>query len=308
MNDLVELIKIFKGDLGKKEKLRIGLLFALPHHLISRLVYLITRLRGPFVQPMIRWFIRKFDVDMSDATYENIKAYKTFNEFFTRDLKSGTRPVVAGKNMLASPVDGIVSEAGKIEQGHIFQAKGHHYTTVELLGGDQTMAGFFKNGRFATIYLAPNNYHRLHMPLDAQLKKMIHVPGRLFSVAPWTVRSIPRIFARNERVICLFATGAGPLAMVMIGAINVAAIETVWSGLVTPPKGKKVTDHDYSHTTKRYSKGEEMGRVNMGSTVRLLTAGNVEWLSKVRANQSVKMGELIGHFPVPKKPAQSTNS
>ncbi len=146
------------------------------------------------------------------------------------------------------------------------------------------------------------------MPLDAQLKKMIHVPGRLFSVAPWTVRSIPRIFTRNERVICLFATGAGPLAMVMIGAINVAAIETVWSGLVTPPKGKKVTDHDYSHTTKRYSKGEEMGRFNMGSTVILLTAGNVEWLSKVRPHQSVKMGELIGHFPMPKKPAQSTNS
>ncbi|MEE8364976.1 MAG: archaetidylserine decarboxylase [Gammaproteobacteria bacterium] len=295
MNDPIEL--------SKKELFKIGLFFVLPHHLISRLVYLITRLRGPFVQPMIRWFIRRFNVDMSDATYENIKAYKTFNEFFTRDLKSGARPVVAGKNMLASPVDGTVSEAGTIEQGHIFQAKGHHYTTVELLGGDQTMAAFFKHGRFATIYLAPNNYHRLHMPLDAQLKKMIHVPGRLFSVAPWTVRTIPRIFTRNERVVCLFATGAGPLAMVLVGAINVAAIETVWSGLVTPPKGKKISDHDYSHTKKLYSKGEEMGRFNMGSTVILLTAGNVEWLKKIRANQSVKMGELIGHFPKRKKPA-----
>ncbi len=285
--------------LSKKEIFKIGLFFILPHHLISRLIYFITRLKGPFVPPMIRWFIRRFKVDMSDATYENIKAYKTFNEFFTRDLKSGTRPVVAGKNMVASPADGTVSEAGNIEQGHIFQAKGHDYTALELLGGDQTMANYFKNGRFATIYLAPNNYHRLHMPLDAELKKMIHVPGRLFSVAPWTVRTIPRIFARNERVVCLFATGAGPLAMVLVGAINVAAIETVWSGLVTPPKGRKINDYDYSHTKIRYSKGEEMGRFNMGSTVILLTAGNVEWLKKMHANQSVRMGELIGHFPRP---------
>ena len=162
------------------------------------------------------------------------------------------------------------------------------------------MSSFFKNGRFATLYLAPHNYHRIHMPLDAQLKKMIHVPGRLFSVAPWSVRTIPRIFTRNERVICLFATGAGPVAMVLVGAMNVAAIETVWSGLVTPTKGKHITDHDYSHTTKRYSKGEEMGRFNMGSTVILLTTGKIEWLPKLRSGHSLTMGELIGHFPKPK--------
>lgn len=298
MNDQIEL--------SKQEKFKIGLILALPHHLISRLVFFITRLRGPFVQPMIRWFINRYKVDMREAAYENIKVYKTFNDFFTRDLESNVRPVIAGKNMLASPVDGTVSEAGKIEQGHIFQAKGHHYSIFDLLGGDKTLASFFNNGRFATIYLAPHNYHRVHFPLDAQLKKMIHVPGRLFSVAPWTVERIPRIFARNERVVCLFATGAGAMAMVLVGAINVAAIETVWSGLVTPPKGKTITDHDYSHTTKRYSKGDEMGRFNMGSTVILLTAGKVEWLKKIRAGQALKMGELIGHFPKPKNTADAS--
>ena len=303
MNETLDPGNVFSSELSKKEKLGIGLLTALPHHLVSRLVYFVTRLKGPFVQPMIRWFIRRYDVDMTEAAYENIRVYETFNEFFTRALKTSARPVVAGKNMLASPVDGTVSEAGKIEQGQIIQAKGHDFSVTELLGGDETLAAYFKNGRFATIYLAPNDYHRLHMPLDAQLKKMIHVPGRLFSVAPWTVRTIPRLFARNERVACLFATGAGPMAMVLVGAINVSAIETVWSGIVTPPRGKRVTDHDYTHTTKRYSKGSEMGRFNMGSTVILLTAGNVEWLSKIRANQSLKMGELIGHFPKPKKPA-----
>jgi len=286
-----------------KEKLLLWFFYVAPHHLISRIVYTITRMQGPFVQPLIKWFINKFNVDMTEALYENIGVYETFNDFFIRELKENARPVVSGVNTLASPADGTVSEAGSIHKGQIFQAKEHLYTVTQLLGGDESVAKLFDNGKFATIYLAPYDYHRLHMPADARLYKMIHVPGRLFSVAPWTVEAIPRIFARNERVVCLFSTHAGPMAMVLVGAINVAAIETVWSGLVTPPKGKKVSEFDYSHTSKQLKKGDEMGRFNMGSTIILLTGEKVEWLSKLRPGNAIKYGELIGHFPMPKKKA-----
>ncbi len=283
-------------ELTNTETAKILLFGALPHHLISRVVYYITRLRGPMVQPMIDYYIKKFDVDMTEAAYENTGVYVTFNEFFTRPLKQEARPVDQTKNTLSCPADGTISEAGSIQQRQIFQAKGHFYTTTELLGGDTSMSALFENGRFATIYLAPKNYHRVHMPTHGLLKKMIHVPGRLFSVAPWTVGTIPGLFTGNERVACLFATEAGPIAMVLVGAINVAAIETVWAGLVTPPKGKKISDFDYSHTRKIYARGAEMGRFNMGSTVILLAAKNVEWLEKIRAGQAVKMGELIAKF------------
>lgn len=288
-------------ELTKTETAKILLFGALPHHLISRVVYYITRLRGPMVQPMIDYYIKKFDVDMTEAAYENTQLYATFNEFFTRPLKANARPVDQTKNTLSCPVDGTISEAGSIQQRQIFQAKGHFYTTTELLGGDTSMAALFENGRFATIYLAPKNYHRVHMPTRGLLKKMIHVPGRLFSVAPWTVGTIPGLFTGNERVACLFATEAGPIAMVLVGAINVAAIETVWAGLVTPPKGKKIIDFDYGHTRKIYARGDEMGRFNMGSTVILLAAKNVEWLDKIRAGQAVKMGEIIAKFRPRKK-------
>ena len=288
-------------ELTTTETAKILLFGALPHHLISRVVYYITRLRGPIVQPMIDYYIKKFDVDMTEAAYENTQLYATFNEFFTRPLKAKARPVDQTKNTLSCPADGTISEAGSIQQRQIFQAKGHFYTTTELLGGDTSMSALFENGRFATIYLAPKNYHRVHMPTHGLLKKMIHVPGRLFSVAPWTVGTIPGLFTGNERVACLFATEAGPIAMVLVGAINVAAIETVWAGLVTPPKGKKINDFDYSQTRKIYARGDEMGRFNMGSTVILLAAKNVEWLEKIRAGQVVKMGELIANFRPRKK-------
>jgi len=288
-------------ELTKTETAKILLFGAIPHHLISRLVFYITRLRGPMVRPMINLYIKKFNVDMTEAAYENTRLYATFNEFFTRPLKQEVRPIVQTKNTLISPADGTISEAGNIQQHQIFQAKGHFYTTTELLGGNKSMSALFENGRFATIYLAPNNYHRVHMPTRGLLKKMIHVPGRLFSVAPWSVRTIPGLFTGNERVACLFATEAGPIAMVLVGAINVAAIETVWAGMVTPPKGKKISGFDYSHTRKIYTKGEEMGRFNMGSTVILLAAKNVEWLQNIRAGQAVKMGELIAQFRPRKK-------
>ncbi|UCH42046.1 MAG: phosphatidylserine decarboxylase [Gammaproteobacteria bacterium] len=281
----------------RKQKFLKALFYAIPHHAVSRVVYFVTRLRGPQVKPMITWFVEKYGVDMNDAAQSEIDYYQTFNEFFTRALKDGIRPVAAGDNTLACPCDGIVSQAGAIRAGDILQAKGRTYSVLELLGGDTDMAAQFADGRFATIYLSPRDYHRLHMPLDANLIRMIHVPGRLFSVAEWTVEEIPRLFARNERLVCYFETSAGPMVMVLVGAINVSAIETVWSGQVIPPRGKKISEFDYSHTRKEISKGDEMGRFNMGSTVILLTGDNVEWLANITAGEPVQMGQQIGHFP-----------
>jgi phosphatidylserine decarboxylase len=275
------------------EVLLAWLFIILPHHLLSRVVFHLTRLRGPLVPPAIRWFIRAFRVDMSQAVIDQPNGFSTFNDFFTRELRPDARPLASGEHHLACPVDGTVSQAGTIQHDHVFQAKNHCYSVEELLGGDRLLANMFSGGRFATIYLAPYNYHRIHMPLDGQLKKMIHIPGRLFSVAPWTVRRIPRLFARNERVVCLFSTAAGPMAMILVGAINVAAIETVWHGLITPPSGKRISEYDYTHSAKQLSRGAEMGRFNMGSTVILLTTDQVEW-NNLQPQKTVLMGQDIG--------------
>ena len=276
-----------------------GWLFTiLPHHLISRIVFRLTRIKSSRVTPVMHWFIKTFKVDMSDAVIQDISSFPTFNEFFVRTLKPESRPIAAGEHELASPVDGTVSQPGDIMNDHLFQAKGHFYSVEDLLGGDALLAKLFEGGRFSTIYLAPYNYHRIHMPITGRLKKMIHVPGRLFSVAQWTVRAIPRLFARNERVVCIFSTPSGPMAMILVGAINVAAIETVWAGLVTPPKGKAISEYDYDHTEKDFAKGEEMGRFNMGSTVILLTTEKVEWSQFLKPGQTLKMGELIGQFKI----------
>ncbi|MCK5662545.1 MAG: phosphatidylserine decarboxylase [Thiotrichaceae bacterium] len=289
---------MINSSLSWKER-SLGWLFTiLPHHLISRIIFKLTRIQSSRATPIIRWFIKKFNVDMSDAVIQDISLFPSFNEFFVRTLKPESRPVTAGELELASPVDGTVSQAGDIMNDQLFQAKGHLYSVQDLLGGDALLARLFKGGRFATIYLAPYNYHRIHMPIDGRLKKMIHVPGRLFSVAQWTVRAIPRLFARNERVVCLFTTPSGPVAMILVGAINVAAIETVWAGLVTPPKGKEVSEFNYDHTEKDFAKGDEMGRFNMGSTVILLTTDKVEWSELLNPGQTLKMGELIGQFKI----------
>ncbi len=285
------------SELTKKQKFLKWLFYVIPHHAVSRVVYLITRLRGPQVKPMIAWFEKSYGVDMSEAEESEIGYYQTFNEFFTRPLKHDIRPIAPGENTLTCPCDGKISQAGPVRSGAILQAKGRAYSALELLGGDKIMAAEFTDGRFATIYLAPHDYHRIHMPLDANLVRMIHVPGRLFSVAEWTVEEIPRLFARNERLVCYFETAAGPLAMVLVGAINVSAIETVWSGMVVPPRAKKISEFDYSHTRKTIGKGAEMGRFNMGSTVILLTGDKVEWLPHIQNGLKVKMGQLIGHFP-----------
>lgn len=283
-------------DINWPERIKAWLFTLLPHHLVSRVMFHLTRLQTPLAQPVIRWFIKTYQVDMQDVAEQDISRYATFNEFFVRALTPEARPITAKPNYVACPVDGTVSEAGDIMKDHLFQAKGHFFSVSELLGGDELLAKMFSGGRYATIYLAPHDYHRIHMPVDARLKKMIHVPGRLFSVQPWTVRSIPRLFARNERVVCLFTSSCGPIAMVLVGAINVAAIETAWSGLVTPPHGKQISEFDYSHTEKDFRKGQEMGRFNMGSTVILLTTQKVQWAKQLNHGTRVKMGQAIGAF------------
>ena len=231
---------------------------------------------------------------MSLAKQPDATAYKTFNEFFTRELRPGVRTVSQDKNTIICPVDGSISQIGKIESGEIFQAKGRTYNLETLLAGDDC-AENFKDGQFATLYLSPRDYHRIHMPLDGKLTRMIYVPGKLFAVNSHTVRVVDRLFARNERVISYFETAIGPVAMILVGAINVGSIETVWAGEITPTKNRSITITDYKNQQIQLKRGEEMGRFNMGSTVILLFPNNcMQWLPELQADQSVTIGMPIG--------------
>lgn len=270
--------------------------YLLPHHLISRLVFRATRWRSPFTPGVIRWFVRRFGVDLSEAVEPDPTAYATFNQFFTRALKPGIRPMPDDAAAWVSPCDGRVSQLGAIQSGNLLQAKGRDYTVQSLLGGDAALAQRFEQGKFATIYLSPRDYHRIHMPCDGELREMIHVPGRLFSVSPVTVQQVPEIFARNERLVCLFDTAIGPMALVLVGAINVAAIETVWAGIVTPPAGVEVNRWLYGGDTGidiRLSRGQEMGRFNMGSTVVLLLPEGLTLDSRWQPQSAIQLGERL---------------
>ncbi len=277
------------------EQLKARLFYVFPHHLLSRAIYWLTRLETAYNQPVMRWFIRHFDVDMSEAETTDLSAYSSFNAFFTRSLKADARPINSGAKNIICPADGRISQLGKINRGRILQAKGQHYTVTELLGGSEKRAAPYFDGTFCTIYLSPRDYHRVHMPLDGLLTEMVHIPGRLFSVAPYTTRVIPRLFARNERVASLFETDFASMAMVLVGAVNVAAIETVWAGLVTPPKGKEIAVTDYPTEMIHLKRGQEMGRFNMGSTVILLfPPGMAAWDANLSADDAVKMGQRLG--------------
>lgn len=278
-----------------KQKVLLFLFKVLPHHAVSRVFYALTHIRGPHVKLMIKWFIRLYGVAMHEAEEQELGYYDTFNEFFTRELNMEMRPVAPGDSSIACPCDGIVSQAGAIRSGAILQAKGRAYSVLELLGGDKELATRFANGRFATIYLAPHHYHRVHMPIDANLVKMIHVPGKLFSVSEWVLQQVPRVFARNERVAFQFDSAYGPVVLLMVGAMNVSAIETIWTGRIR--RSSKVNEFDFTHTKKITQKGLEIGRFNMGSTVILLFTEKMKFLPHVKAGQNVKMGQLIGHFP-----------
>ena len=270
--------------------------YMLPQHMLSHLMYALTRCRlRAWKEWQIRWFIRRYGVDMSIAAQPDPLAYETFNSFFTRALKASVRPVVNGAGDIACPVDGAVSQMGAIEGGRIFQAKGHTFGLEDLLGGSDTRAAPFHNGQFATLYLAPRDYHRIHMPLSGRLREMVYVPGRLFSVNTRTASVVPGLFARNERVIAIFDTDAGPMALVLVGALFVAGIETIWSGAVTPPFGKKIQQWNYQDKDIRLERGAEMGRFNMGSTVIVLFgAHHAAWRDDLCADTAVKMGELLG--------------
>lgn len=293
------------------DRLLAGLQIVLPHHLLSRLVLGLTRLRaGPLKNLAIRLVVWLYGVDLSEAAESDLRAYPHFNAFFTRALRPGARPVVDGADEVACPVDGAVSEIGEIRDGRLLQAKGLDYSLAELLGGqgdgegdDSPWPGRFQGGSFATLYLSPRDYHRIHMPLGGELAETVHVPGRLFSVQPGTVRALPRLFTRNERLVAVFETPAGPMALVLVGAIFVAAIETVWAGQVTPPAGRAVVRTPYPRpggSPVRLTRGEEMGRFNMGSTVIVLFGpGAVRWEPALRSESPVRMGERLGKLTRP---------
>ncbi len=283
------------------DRLRAWPQYLLPGHALSRIIHRLTRVRaGWFKDLAIRTVVRLYDVDLSEAAVPDPSAYPTFNAFFTRPLVRGARRLAGGEGVVASPVDGVVSQAEAISgNGRIFQAKGHSYTATDLLGGSKERAAPFAGGSFATLYLSPRDYHRIHMPLGGRLREMVHVPGRLFSVDAATTRAVPRLFARNERVAAIFDTEAGPMAVVSVGALFVSGIETVWHGLVTPPRGRRVGTWNYPQEGEgsvALSKGEEMGRFNMGSTVIVLFApGAVEWADTLQPEATVRMGQAIGH-------------
>lgn len=272
-------------------------------------MFRLTRLHtGPLKTLAIRTVVRLYGVDLSEAVETDPRRYPSFNAFFTRALRPEARPVASGAGDVACPVDGTVSEIGEIDDGRLLQAKGLRYTVEDLLGGggDPRVPGAeaFHQGSFATLYLSPRDYHRVHMPLTGRLAGMVHVPGRLFSVQPGTVRAVPRLFTRNERVAAIFETEAGPLAVVLVGAIFVGAIETVWAGLVTPPRGRVLTRVTYRVTAPDpgaeplvLPRGVEMGRFNMGSTVIVLFGpGAVEWRPDLELGTTVRMGEAIGRL------------
>ena len=271
--------------------------YALPHHAVSRLIYKATRVQSSYVPAAITKFSKVFGVNLDEAINPDPNSYSTFNEFFTRPIKPELRPIADGDDVLCSPVDGAISQIREISDDRIFQAKGHSYSATELLGGDSELAKPFINGKFTTIYLSPKDYHRIHMPLDGKLEKQVYIPGRLYSVAPFTVKTLNGIFARNERVVALFDTSYGKMAMVLVGAINVAAIETVWDGLVTPPTGKNISTKDYCDQSISLKKGEEMGRFNMGSTVILLFENDaLNWNKQLSEGMPIKLGKLLGEF------------
>ncbi|MBC3921079.1 phosphatidylserine decarboxylase [Undibacterium sp. CY18W] len=250
---------------------------------------------GKLTTRLIQWFVGKYQVNMSEAANPDISSYASFNEFFTRPLRAGARPLADSD--LLSPVDGAISQFGPINQGQIFQAKGHSYTATALVGGDASLAALFNDGNFATLYLSPRDYHRIHMPCDGRLTRMIYVPGALFSVNPTTARGVPGLFARNERVVCVFESSFGPFVLTLVGATIVGSMATTWHGVVNPPRSAEVREWRYDDQQIVLKKGEEMGRFLLGSTVVMLfpqnkLAFNPDWA----AAKSICMGEAMANL------------
>jgi phosphatidylserine decarboxylase len=252
-------------------KIKITLQYLMPKHAISRAVgKLAAAEAGWLTTKLISWFIDAYKINMSEAKYKNASDFKTFNDFFTRELEDGARPINSDDNCLCYPVDGAISQQGDIVADQLIQAKGFNYSLTSLLGGEQKTAEPFQNGKFSCIYLAPKDYHRIHMPMGATLREMIYIPGELFSVNPLTANNVTDLFARNERVVTIFDTAHGTMAMVLVGATIVASIETTWAGTITPPAGKDIFRWSYpadGSSAVHFEKGDEMGRFKLGSTV-----------------------------------------
>ena len=276
------------------ERLAVLLQYFLPKQVITIFAGKVAGLHGgTFTTRLIKWFVKRYQVNMAEAANPDIASYASFNDFFTRALRSDARPQAAAD--FICPVDGAISQFGQIENDQLFQAKGHHYSTTALVGGDQNLAAQFQDGSFATLYLSPKDYHRIHMPCDGSLRRMIYVPGDLFSVNPVTARGVPGLFARNERVVCVFDTAYGAFVLTLVGATIVGSMATVWHGLVNPPRTKKIREWQYEENTMPLKKGEEMGRFLLGSTVVMLFPKNViQFNSQWSPMQTVRMGELMG--------------
>jgi phosphatidylserine decarboxylase len=280
------------------DRLKVLLQYVLPKQRLTTLAGRVAGAQaGATTTRLIRWFVGKYGVDMSEAADADIGSYKSFNDFFTRPLKAGARSLAIAD--FVCPVDGAISQFGAIDDHHMLQAKGHRFTTTELVGGDQALAAEFRHGSFANLYLSPKDYHRLHMPCDGKLTRMIYVPGALFSVNPTTARGVPNLFARNERVVCVFESPEhGPFVMVLVGATIVGSMATVWHGVVNPKRTNKVSEWTYADQCIMLKKGDEMGRFLLGSTIIMLFRQDTIVFNKDWApERPVRLGELMGNRP-----------
>ena len=283
----------------------------LPQYLIPKQAltafagYVAGRERGWVTTEIIRRFVAKYQVNMGEALNSDIASYPTFNDFFTRALKPGARPLADAE--LICPVDGAISQFGAIEHDQIFQAKGHRFSTTAVVGGDATLSAQYQDGSFATIYLSPKDYHRIHMPCDGSLRRMIYVPGDLFSVNPVTARGVPGLFARNERVVCVFESARGPFVLILVGATIVGSMATVWHGVVNPPRGGAVREWHYPASAEQpaveLKQGDEMGRFLLGSTVVLLfPKGPLRFNPEWAAGRGVRLGEVMASYSAGSQP------
>ncbi|MGH8447509.1 MAG: archaetidylserine decarboxylase [Solimonas sp.] len=286
-------------DASLTDRAFVLLQLCLPTRWLSLLVFKLTQIRHVgFKNRLIRLFLRGYTIDLGEAEFENIESYESFNHFFTRALKPGARPLPDDAQVFVSPVDGTVSQFGRIGEDRMIQAKGHTFSVYDLLPGDAA-ARDFVGGEFCTIYLAPYNYHRIHMPIGGRLAHWTYVPGRLFSVNAATARALPNLFTRNERLNARFDTPAGPVALAMVGALFVGSLETVWSGRVTPPhlRSPSAGGQYAPMQAVELPRGAEMGRFNMGSTVILLAApGAISWSSWLTLGQAIRLGETLGRW------------
>ena len=267
--------------------------YLIPKQAITLLAGRVARARGGVMTTrVIEWFVRRYGVNMNEAAHPDLASYPTFNDFFTRALKHGARPLARAD--LICPVDGAISQLGAMQKDQIFQAKGHHYSSTALVGGDAALAARFDDGSFATLYLSPKDYHRIHMPCDGRLSRMIYVPGDLFSVNPTTARGVPGLFARNERVVCVFESARGPFVLVLVGATIVGSMATVWHGVVNVERSGKIREWFYDDKSVHLKKGQEMGRFLLGSTVVMLfPKGPLQFNPAWAPTGGIKLGEAM---------------